>query len=154
MLSQTRWTSTFLRWWFRMMDVVQAEVWRPDIGISWFCLLARDDGDGSSRSLRTCWFDLWLSRDPWEGGVWCRTVTPGCWNSVVIWGLWSQLRSPGGWFGLTAWIYFNQLRFLHFSRTCARWPYSPCYSLLLEYKYRIIHVKRKQCLLLGGFSVL
>ena len=90
-LSQTRWTSTFLRWWFKMMEVVQAEVWRPDVGISWFCLLARDDGGGSSRSLRTGWCDLWLSRDPWEGGVWYRI--PGySWLLETLW--WFEVSGP------------------------------------------------------------
>ena len=160
-LSQTRWT--LLSWdggsrwwrWFRqksedrmleslgsvcrleMMEVVQAEVWEPVVVISdWVEIPEMVE------------FDVEL------------LVTE---NSVVVWGLWSQLKSPGGLLGLTAWILFNQPRFLHLSctraRSCARglWPYSPCYSLLLEYKYRMIHglcQEKIQCLLLGGFSVL
>ena len=161
MLSQTRWTSTFLRWWFRMMEVVQAEVWRPDVGISWFCLPARDDGGGSSRSLRTGCCDLWLGRDPWDGGVWCRT--PGYWE--LCGGLRSLVPAEeSGWMVWLDCLNPFQPAPISPSLLCARSFmrarslaldfYSPCYSLLLEYKYRIIHVKRKQCLLLGGFSVL
>ena len=137
MLNQTRWTSTFLRWWFRMMEVVQAEVWRPNVGISWFCLLARDDGGGSSRSLRTswgvrvdglAWLPEWFSTCPDVSYLSC-----ACSRSCT--------RDPR--LDCLAW----RFRFL----------FSLLFMILGVYIYRIIHVlcqEKIQCLLLGGFSVL
>ena len=123
-----------------MMEVVQAEVWEPVVVIS-------DWG-----------------RDPWDGGVWCRT--PGYWE--LCGGLRSLVPAEeSGWMVWLDCLNPFQPAPISPSLLCARSFmrarslaldfYSPCYSLLLEYKYRMIHglcQEKIQCLLLGGFSFL